>query len=817
MDWWLITFFLGALLSLFLPAVPTIFSVVLLIVLSCCMFSFAKTRKYTGLTLGAAWLLLHGSVYQNDKQAHSTLDLKQARQAIIIKGEITSIPQLKNKTQRFNFLISHINHIPIEKKNEVRLSWQSVSHIHFNNVSQGQKWQFKVRLKPAHGLANTGGFSYQTWLRKNGLVATGYVINAKEKALKNAVKQNEINILLENKASFRHMLYQNVSALLPKHDLSPVILALTFGERSQLTKQHWQVLQNTATQHLIAISGLHLGLVAGGAYLFFSWIIKVLPLHILLSNSLQQRILRFNHQLILIVYTLLFALFYSYLAGFSVPTFRALLMIFLYWLARWLGIKLSTTRLILLTVVFIILFTPFSLFSNSFWLSLYAVCTIFLLLWRFRKNFSSQYIENKHWKNKCKQWFLSLFYLQVGLIFLMIPITVQFNHQLTLLALPANLIAVPWMSFTAIPLSLLAVIFAPISDAISTFFIEASLVCLTLLWQYLTWLSEFSLANIQVSYFDWLYLLGFALLIIWYLFIGLTRRSLALFTLPCIALATMSFIDVNEKIKGERAWKVNVMDVGQGLSVIIETEAQHIRTKQTENKVLIYDTGATFPSGFSMAEAVITPYLISQGYQTIDKLIVSHDDNDHAGGLSLLTEHFFVEEIIFNDNKKYSPCLAGNQMNWQGLTIDFLWPNLPIAKHNDDSCVVKISDGKRSVLLTGDISKKIEHQLIHQYDSSSVGEHSMLQADILVVPHHGSKTSSSIQFIQHVSPQYAVFSAGFLNRWKMPVASIVERYHQRGVNTFNTAENGMIQFVITPEGIELKTYRQDMWPFWFAN
>lgn len=825
MDWWLITFFLGALLSLFLPTVPTIFCVVLLLVLACLIFSFAKTRKYTGLFVGAAWLLYHGVLYQEAKQRHSPSAITQTRQAIIIKGVITSLPQLKNNTQRFNFSISHINNKSIQKDNKIRLSWKSDKHIHFNNLSQGQTWQFKVRLKPAHGLANKGGVSYQTWLRKNSLVATGYVINdkstnkaktkAKTKTSEKVAKQYGINILLENTETFRQKLYQKVSKLLPKHNLSPVVLALTFGERSQLTKDHWQVLKNTATQHLIAISGLHLGLVTGGAYLFFSWIMKIVPLHILLSSSFQQKLLRLNHQMVVILFTLLFALFYSYLAGFSVPTSRALLMIFLYWAARGLGIKLSSTRLILLTVFFIIVFTPFSLFSNSFWLSLYAVSIIFLLLWRFSANFSKQHIGKKQWINKGKQWLISLFYLQIGLIFLMIPITVQFNHQLTLMALPANLIAVPWMSFTAIPLSLLAVVFAPISDELSTFFIEASLVSLTLLWQYLIWLSEFTLANINVSFSDWLYLLVFSLFIILFIFIGLSKLTVGLLAISCTVLATINFINDNEKASSNRAWQVSVMDVGQGLSVIIE--AKNRETKQSDNNVLVYDTGATFPSGFSMAETVITPYLISQGYHTIDKLIVSHDDNDHAGGLSLLTENFSVAQVIFNDNKEYSPCLASNKMNWQGLTIEFLWPNLPVAKHNDDSCVLKISDGERSVLLTGDISKKIEYQLIHQYDSSSVGEHSMLQADILVVPHHGSKTSSSIQFIQHVSPQYAVFSAGYLNRWKMPVDSIVERFRQQGISTLNTAENGMVQFVITPEGIKVKTYRQDIWPFWFAN
>jgi competence protein ComEC len=826
MDWWFITFFLGALLSLFLPTVPTIFCVVLCLVFASVIFCFEKSRKYTGLFLGCAWVLYHGLVYQEAKQRYTSLESESIRSPVIIQGEISSLPQLKNQTQRFNFSITHINHKLIKYGHEVRLSWKNKQHIHFNTLSQGQKWQLNVRLKPAHGLANVGGFSYQTWLRKNGLVATGYVINKKsiDKRIskKGVLKVNIVNKRLQNTVTIRQSLYQKLSTLLPNNDLSPIVLALTFGERSGLTKEHWQVLKNTATQHLIAISGLHLGLVAGGAYAFFSWLMNVLPLRLLLSGTFQQKLLRINNKIIVILLTLLFALFYSYLAGFSVPTSRALLMLILYWGARGLGVKLSTTKLILLTVFFIILFSPFSLFSNSFWLSLYAVSVIFFMLWRFRTKFSSQHSSEQYLSqqysnkkiviNKVKHWFLSLFHLQIGLIFLMIPITVQFNHQLSLLALPANLVAVPWMSFTAIPLSLLSVIFAPFNHAISSFFIELSLLSLSFLWQYLTWLSEFSLAEIRVSLFDWGCLVVTSLLIILYFFAGLTFRHLLVI---CFVMSTLGYLYFKDKAVSANTWQVNVMDVGQGLSIVIETKA--IDSKKSEDKVLIYDTGASFPSGFSMSETVLVPYLISQGYQTIDKLIISHDDNDHAGGLSLLTEQFPVEQIIYNDSEKYFQCLSGTMMTWQHLTIDFLWPDKPEAKHNDDSCVIKISDGRRSVLLTGDISKKVERQLIRQYSSSAVEEKQVLNADILIVPHHGSKTSSSVTFIEHVSPQYAVFSAGYLNRWNMPVESVEERYIQRNIHTLNTAENGMVQFIITPHDITVKSHRQNLWPFWFAN
>ncbi len=805
MDRWLITFFLGSLLSLFLPTVPTLFYVVLLILFAVLAFSFVRIRKFSGFFFGAAWLLVHGVIYQETQQ-NSLLSPFLVGKQVAIEGEVTTIPQIKKDTQRFNFSISHINNEKLNSSILVRLSWKFSKPQLVKKISQGQTWKLNTRLKRAHGLANLGGFSYQTWLRKNNLVATGYVVQnkAKKSARKIIAKKLTENRLIENQLTIRQQLYQKINYLLPKENLSPLILALTFGERSQLTKEHWGILQNTATQHLIAISGLHLGLVAGGAFVLFNLLIKTLPLRHLLSSDFQLKVLQQNNQLIVIVFTLLVTLFYAYLADFSVPTLRALLMLMVYWFAKFLRIKLSVTRLFLLTLFLIILFLPFSLISTSFWLSFYAVSIIFILLWRYKLLFSNTKNETKTRFSQFKKWFGSLFYLQIGLIALMLPATVQINNQVSFLALPANLIAVPWMSFTTIPLSLLSVIFAPVNDAISSFFINCSLLSLKVIWQYLAWLSSFALADIAISFFEWLSLLTFSLLFILVFVVALPIRYVFI---VCLFVSVI-FLNYYHNLTSKKdTWSVNVMDVGQGLSVVVKLKPSG---EKSTNKFLIYDTGASYPSGFSMAESVLLPYLKNQGVQVVDKVVISHNDNDHAGGLNLLTENFSIEQLIYNETPNNIHCIAGNVITWYQLTIEFLWPTSVLSDDNDDSCVIKISDGKNSVLLTGDISNKIEKQLITKYSSQ-------LHADILIVPHHGSKTSSSLAFIKTVAPEYAIFSAGFLNRWKMPVKSVVERYQQLKVKTFNTAEQGMIKLEISPGNIHVKTYRKDIWPFWFAN
>jgi len=248
-------------------------------------------------------------------------------------------------------------------------------------------------------------------------------------------------------------------------------------------------------------------------------------------------------------------------------------------------------------------------------------------------------------------------------------------------------------------------------------------------------------------------------------------------------------------------WQLVVFDVGQGLSVLM----------QRENKAILYDTGASYKSGFNMIDAVVLPYLQYSGIPQLDKVIISHSDNDHAGGLAVLKQSIVIKELIYNTSKEKMSrtCLQGESLNWRGITIEVLWPQSAVSKENDDSCVLLLTDGKHKVLLTGDISKKVESKLIHQYPS--------LRADVLVVPHHGSKTSSSYAFISQLKPKFAIVSAGFLNRWHMPVYDVTKRYQEKNIRLLNSAESGQITVNFSEKGINIHSYHDDLWPFWFAN
>jgi competence protein ComEC len=801
MDWWLASFFLGAIFSLFLPIVPDLF--VLISLLSCAIicFGFSLTisnttpktfRSISGALVGASWMLFNAFYFQHTWQVNELNATALSTKAQWIQGSIISLHSYENEnnltkrlpannTLRFNINVTHINKIELNKSINLRLSWKSAALA----ITQGEIVKLKVKFKPAQGLANLGSFSYQTWLNSKRISATGYVLNHKD---------NKV-LLFEN--TLRQKLFTNYKNLLPDHELSPLLIALGFGSRSDLNKTLWHVLQTTGTGHLIAISGLHIGLVATGGFFIVMLLTRLMPLNFFRhSNTLQTINIRYYG----IALSLLLAISYGYLAGFSLPTIRALVMLIIYWCVRLLGIKLSIKRWLLMTLFVITLTTPFSLFTASFWLSVYAVTIIFLTLWRFKSQLA---VGSSLWR-----FVKGLIIIQISLTLMLLPVSAVFFQQVSVVALLANIFAVPWMSFISIPLCLLSVLLMPVSEVLSQYVSTLCLASLEVLWHYLTYLSSKSWAIIALSGLNvqLLVLCGFLAAIFLFFQPILKVNAKYIVTLCCsffIALLVLIFDHkTNQK---SQEWKLVVFDVGQGLSILI----------QRQHHAILYDTGALYSSGFNMIEAVVLPYLQHESITSLDKVIISHSDNDHAGGLTVLAQSIKIDTLIYNAKKqnehveKISGCVQGKSLYWQGLTFEMLWPKESVSKENDDSCVILIRKGVHSVLLTGDISKKVEKRLIKQFPQ--------LRADVLIVPHHGSKTSSSNAFVAAIKPDIAIVSAGFLNRWHMPVTEVVKRYDEEGIKLLNTANSGQIILNFSEKEIEQQTFHNNLWPFWFAN
>ncbi|MFB0982275.1 MAG: DNA internalization-related competence protein ComEC/Rec2 [Alteromonadaceae bacterium] len=814
MERWLFTFFIGAILSLFLPIVPD-FSQLLFCLFFAAIFSlFKRLRSFSGLFFGCAWLLSAGFSYQNIWKENNLTEDDFVGKTISIKGVVAHIPatlsrkvkdnQVEKKVSRFNFIVEEFNQQKLTENINIRLRWDDkpisdeiLSHV--GKIKQGQQWLLKVRIKPAHGFANIGGFSYQTWLRQKKLHATGYVKHSVE------------NKVIDAQPTYRQKLYlqlnEIVSSFASKNPRFHFIFALTFGERGKITTDQWQVLQATGTQHLMAISGLHLGLIASGAFGLMVMFFRFIPIHLLFSEKGKYWLVKKNTRIIAFVFSSLVAIFYAYLAGFSLPTLRALIMMQIFIGSKLLAVKLTVTRWLLLSIVCIILLSPFSLFSVSFWLSVYAVTLILLIIWRCRQLISS---SGNSQLQKVKAWMSSLIIVQLGLTLFMLPIAAILNHQLPLSALLANIIAVPWMSFTAIPLCLLSVVVMPFSDALSILFLELSLASLDLIWLWLNYLSNQEWLFIDVSHETLLIILVMSGLTFISYFLALPKK----YFLAAVLFSLTYFYLGNSKNSND--WQVNVLDVGQGLAVVVERNS----------RTILYDTGASYPSGFNLADSVIFPYFQYRGIETIDQLILSHADNDHAGGLSFIDKQVAlnkvsVDQIKYNQSskitKEYSfaktgSCKQGDDFIWQGLTFSVLWPVTIQENENDNSCVINISDGKYNVLLTGDISRKVEKLLTANPEIAK-----KLKADVIIAPHHGSKTSSSSRFIKAVSPDAVIFSAGFLNRWHMPNKAVLKRYEEFNVTPYSTADQGMIQIKIEEQGLEIETYREHINPYWFAN
>ena len=870
MDWWLLTFFLGAILSLFLQEVPALFQLFLLLCLAIGFYSHKKLRYSSGLWFGALWILAQAYLYHN-LLPPPFIELMENKQPFFIEGEVLSIQvkspnmlsekikesvaqQNVDSTKRFNFLVNKINQQLLETPITLRLSWQK-STI---DLAQGQRLSLNVKLKPAHGLANIGTFNYLSWLKAHNIVATGYVVNPRKK--KNSkyhsqeaedLKSLKKNKLLIADITTRQTLFEHYQSLTPNHKLTPVLLALAFGERSSLNSELWQTLQTTGTSHLIAISGLHVGLLAGSAFFIVMLLFKYIPLR----NPCWQQI---NSRYLAITVSLLLATVYAYLAGFSLPTQRALVMLNLYWISRVVGIKLSAKRLILITIFILLVISPFSLLTASFWLSFYAVAIIFVSLWRF-----------KSWLHKGSalwQFFKGLFIIQVALTVMLMPITALFFQKISLVSLLANFIAVPWMSAISIPTALVSVLLMPLSEPLAQWFMMLSLQSLTWLWYYLELLSELPNAIISLSFTQQLIVLiaGIAAFVIFYLSPLLWTRGVKQNTFCLLGLVlsicllsliflSQSFVNTDFWSKKEKdakggsdyqvqqglsSWQVIFFDVGQGSSVLLKRDSHAI----------LYDTGAAYPSGFTMSDAVILPFLQYSAIDKLDKVILSHSDNDHAGGIKILRDNIPIDEIISNDkaifnatnassrnvlsvstlpvtanstfsNTPLTDCQPSNSFSWQGLRFDILWPlawdssdeSVNRGKQkNDDSCVILISDQQgTTLLLTGDISSKVEQKLLKFYPQLSV--------DILQVPHHGSKTSSSQEFLSQLSPKVALVSAGYLNRWHMPVPIVSQRYQDGNIQLLNSAQLGQIIITVNEEGIRTQSYVNDLRPFWFSH
>ncbi|MED5388905.1 MAG: DNA internalization-related competence protein ComEC/Rec2 [Pseudomonadota bacterium] len=588
-------------------------------------------------------------------------------------------------------------------------------------VRAGQHLALTVKLKAPRGVYNATGIDIARRDLAAGIAARG------------TVKSWTIRGGASGLAVWREQISQRVADQVSASPAGRAILpALVVGDRSGLSSTLWQQFQATGGAHLLAISGLHIAIVAGWFWWLGRWLIGPLVQRVL--PRLQQLTL----QQLAWMPALLAASGYAALAGFSLPTIRAVLMLSVVAVARCARVPLPLWQSLAMALLLVLLVFPLSALSESLWLSFGAVAVIAVLV-----------------TSHSARW------LMILLPAVMTLVGALLFQQWSMSAPLANLLLVPLYTCLVVPLALLGTLLqqpwllegAATGTELSVW-LMASLAELTGNWR-------LALPGPRSGFFALL-----ALVLMLLPALPFPRRLLPLLLLPWL------FQGPETLEEGE--WELTAFDVGQGLAL----------TVRTREHLLVYDTGASWPGG-SMAQRIIVPWLSRQGL-TPDRIIISHGDNDHAGGLADLAGR---APVFSGESGRVSgsrPCHAGQQWHWDGVAFAILWPpeDTGRPRGNDASCVLQVSANGRRLLVPGDIGKQSEYRLLGALEP----------VDMLVVPHHGSKTSSSAALLRQARPAYALVSAGYRNRFGHPHPQVLQRLGDADVTVLRTDRDGMIVF-----------------------
>ncbi len=710
-------------------------------------------------------------------QLSKSLPQDLAGKNIIVEGYVEGLPDREGRVVRFNLNVFRSD--PMDGKSIkgiVRVSDYRRDSI---DPQPGEAWRLLLRVKSPHGFANPAGFDYEKWLFSQRIIATAYI-------RKNKAKLSRVNYRLPDQDRsavidrMRLKIAAQIKISLPDSPFRGIITALATGDRRAITSQQWSVLQTTGTSHLMAISGLHVGLVAGIVFFLFRMLFAAVPQLPLLVPS---------HKAAAIV-ALLSAAFYSLMAGFSLPTQRALLMLTVLMVAIILQRRVRALDILSLTLLLVLIFDPLSILSAGFWLSFAAVAMILYILQQ--RSHRNNWTDSGVFKTVNMQWKLSL---------MMAPATLLFFQQIPLSGPVANLVAIPVVAFLIVPLVLLAslsfLLFGGSFVEHNLFLLADSI--LQFLWTLLESLASttkalpFSVEHSAAA------LAGFVFtILVLMLPAGLKIRKLALVGLLAF------FFPLHSQLR-EGEFRVILLDVGQGLSAII----------MTDRHALLFDTGARFSKRFNAGDAVVLPVLKSLSINRLDTLIVSHGDNDHSGGVRKVLAGVKIKQVISNEkiidtdaSTEIVPCRAGKQWRWEGVSFRILHPDSDgITTGNNASCVLHVQSSFGSILLPADIEKEAEKEIISRYPDT-------LRSNILVAGHHGSNTSSSDDFINAVSPRLVLFPAGWMNRYHHPAKKVLHRLTARQIKSMVTGECGAIIVRVSEAGVSAQSWRQSNRKLW---
>ena len=736
--------FLAGILSLHLtaelPGAPLYLACLSAFLLSVLMRNSAFRRLRRLLTLflfGMCWAQIHATQY-----LQHILPERLAGEDRIVTVRVRDIPARDETVQRFiaDVVACRADACTGPFPKRLKLSW-----YYGEPVRAGETWQFTVRLKPPHGFMNPGGFDYEAWLYQQGIHATGYVRSGQTSRRLGAAA-------LSHSTALRQGIADRIGSVLQSSAFAGLVGALAVGDRGGIDAEQWQVLINTGTNHLIAISGLHIGLAAAFGYTLCRRLVPA---------RLMQRV---PAQHLALVCAVLVASVYAMLAGFAIPTQRALLMLICVVVAALLRRASRPMDVLAMALILVLLWDPVSVMSAGFWFSFLAVAVIFYTV--------SGTARSRWWR-----WL----WLQVVIAVALLPMSLFMFQRASLVSPLANVFMVPYVSLLIVPLVLLSMLLMPFASTVAGLLLMLAAWLFEFIWPLLQWLSEAPFSHwTQASPGLVRLMLAFA--------------GLAILLAPRIRhwrfagiMLVLPMLMVQRGTPAGGGYALHLLDVGQGLAVVVRT-ASH---------TLVYDTGARFSERLDSGEAVIVPFLRYQAIGKLDMLMISHGDGDHIGGAASLLDAYPGTPVLGQgieglEAAASAPCAAGQQWVWDGVRFSVMHPDAQsYPTRNNRSCVLKIEGRGGTTLIAGDIENKVEKRLIRDHAAA-------LPADILIAPHHGSKTSSSQAFIQAVAPQTVVFAAGYRNRYGFPAASVVARYQALGIDMHVVGHQGAISVNVDP-------------------
>lgn len=694
------------------------------------------------LLLGTAWALWRGALAM-DARLPRTLEGRD----ITVVGSLVGLPLARTDASRFTLQVDRasLDGQPLALHGRITVSWYEGAPP----LQACTRWRLLLRLKRPRGLLGPGSADSERSALERGIVATGYV------------RDDDSNRQLSGPRwcvdGARAAIADDIMARVHDPHDATLLRAFAVGDTRGLSQDDWAVARANGVSHLIAISGFHVG-VAAVFGVWLAWLVyAVWPrLGLWLPRPPAQA-----------GAALLAAAVYSALAGFGLPTVRTLLMIAVVALARCSRRAGGGAQSLALALIAILLVDPLAVLAAGFWLSFVGVAFLILFLQS----------RGRGWRAFVKELTAGQLLMTVALL----PLTLWFFGQASLVGALSNLIAVPLVSFVIVPCVLFGMLLLAVCPPLATpvLWLAAHIVHVQwwLLERMASWPGAQWYLPLVRPYALWLAVAG----ALW-LFLP---RGVPLRWLGCLLF--LPLLLPPRSVPAEGTFQLWVLDVGQGLSVLL----------RTQDHVLLYDAGARYPSGFDLGDAVVLPSLHALGVRRLDMLMISHGDNDHAGGATAVAEAFpRALRLAGEPARMHVPmaqCVAGQSWQWDGVRFRVLSPGLGGGDHdNDSSCVLLVEGRGGRVLLTGDISSKMEPAVAAALGAGP--------PPVLLVPHHGSKTSSGAAFIAALKPPLALVSAGWRNRFRHPRPEVVARYDDAGVPLFNTAEQGALEVDFPADG-----------------